>query len=163
VARLRDFGPRVERVAVARQRADLEATALYRPPEPGEGCLVGQQLRRAAVSVAGVVARTDLDAVEPRLDGPVERGLERLVGEQDGEDAQLHQRPPDPAINATHARTGSFVRGPRPRQSRAWGTLRLLSFRSVDSMSLAPYGCNTREIPKPRARRVRVRGHQHNG
>ena len=83
----------MERVAVTRQCADLEAARLDGTTEPGESGLVGEQLGRTAMGVARIVACSDLDAIQSGLDRAVERGLERLAREQDGEDAELHRAP----------------------------------------------------------------------
>jgi hypothetical protein len=44
------------------------------------------------MSIARVIARADLDAVEARRHGPIESALQWKVGKQDREDAELHRR-----------------------------------------------------------------------
>src|SRR3954470_10535471 len=86
----RDLALRVQRVAVAAERADHQPAAGHRVAKGLELPLAGQELRRFAMRVARVGARANLYRLHAELDEIVERFLERLVAEEHCEDANLH-------------------------------------------------------------------------
>src|SRR5687768_3465779 len=91
----------MDRVAVAGEGADVEAAAGDGLPEPGPGGSVLEQLGRVAVGVAGVGAAADLDRADAGLLDVIQRLLERSLGKEDHEHADLHgllppTRPPRP-------------------------------------------------------------------
>jgi hypothetical protein len=65
----------MERVPVARKRAQLEPALLERSPEPREGVAVGAQLARVVVAGGDVTAGARLDLADSAGDRRVERRL----------------------------------------------------------------------------------------
>ena len=92
VVRLGDLLVRVNRVAVAGQRADHEPAARDGVFERLELLLALQQLGRLAVPVARIRARADLHRFEAQLLHVVERLFKRLVAEEHRENADFHSR-----------------------------------------------------------------------
>ena len=90
VVRPGDLLVRVDRVAVARQRADDEPAAGDGVLERLQLLLALQQLGRLAVAVARIGARADLDGLEAELLHVVERCFKWLVAEENREDPDLH-------------------------------------------------------------------------
>jgi hypothetical protein len=80
----------VERVAVAGQRADLEAARADRIAKPGQRFVICEELGGLAVGVAGIVPGANLDVLQARVDGPIQNRLEWFIAEEDREDAEFH-------------------------------------------------------------------------
>src|SRR5262245_35152629 len=80
----------MDRVAVAAEGADRQASPIDRLLESLQLAVALQQFCRFAVCIAGIGARADLDRLESKLLDVVERFLEGLAAEQDCKDADFH-------------------------------------------------------------------------
>jgi hypothetical protein len=91
VVRLADRRIRVQRVAVLRERRDLDVARRERAPQALQRGRVGEHLVRVRVRVADVVAGRELDGADAERRDPVERLLERKLVVQRGHDSNLHE------------------------------------------------------------------------
>ena len=87
---LGDLRLRMERIAVAGQRADLQPTAGDRVLERLQGGLVAEQLGRLTVGISRIAAGADLDGGTASLLDVIECLLQGASREQHGEDSDLH-------------------------------------------------------------------------
>jgi hypothetical protein len=92
IVRLRDLPPRMERVAVARERADLQPAGGDRILEPLPRRVVLEQRRGIRVPRSGIAPDPDLDRLASRGRDVVQRLLERALTEKHREDPDLHGR-----------------------------------------------------------------------
>src|SRR5262245_2351383 len=80
----------MQRIAVARQRADDQLALLDDILERLQLLIAGEKLRGIAVVVPGIRAGADFDRLHALLDQVIEDLLERFLPEQDGENADPH-------------------------------------------------------------------------
>jgi hypothetical protein len=86
----RDLGLGMDRVAVAREGADFESARSDGVLKDLERGTIGQQLLWTTVPLTGVVAGSDLDAVQSGRQNAIQSGLEWPVAEEDSKYTQLH-------------------------------------------------------------------------
>jgi hypothetical protein len=84
----------VERVAVAREGADLQVSDLDGLPKLIEGSGASQKFLRFAVGVPGVASGPDLDRLAAGLPDVVKRFFERTVCQKHRENPDLHSLSP---------------------------------------------------------------------
>jgi hypothetical protein len=80
----------MERVAMTRERADLQPAGGDRLLKPLPRRIVFEQRRGIRMRRSGISSDADLDRLAPRGTDVVQRLLERSLTKQDGEDSDLH-------------------------------------------------------------------------
>ena len=90
VVRLSDLSLRMEWVAVARERADLESAGGNRLLKPLTGGIIGQQRSGIGVRLARVSANSDLDRLTASGLDVVQCFLERSLRKKNGEHPDFH-------------------------------------------------------------------------
>ena len=93
------------------EAADHETALLDRAEQRALLACIAEQRVRIAVRVPGIVARAELDGVEPERSDAVEHRLETEVREEHREDSELHReieprRPWTPSSEAPRQRCG---------------------------------------------------------
>jgi len=101
----------MERVPVTAEAADHQAALLDRAEQRPLLACIAEQHVGIAVGVTRIVARAELDGVEPERGDTVQHRLETEVREEHCEDSELHReieprRPWTPSSEAPHQRCG---------------------------------------------------------
>ena len=92
IVRLGDLAPRMERITMAGEGADLQPAGGDRVLEPLPRRVVFEQRRGICVRRSGISAHPDLDGLAAGGRDVVQRLLERSLAEQDREDSDFHMR-----------------------------------------------------------------------